>query len=281
MSGTTGLSPVSLYVSYAAHETTRAQAALKSNPEAAALIAYFKKQAPGITSPDALLKNYKVLSLVLGAFNLQGSVSDTAILRQLLTQNPSSSYSLAQRLGNPQYQLFANALSNWNPSPFSSTAGINQLVSAYTTNQFEQSANQQAPGLANALEFTREASSLKSVAAVQSDANLLSVAVTGLGLPLQNFEELGFDQQTAILQKKLNVADLQKPSYVQHLVESYLVQQPSAGSGEPAAGSTASLFSDGTDTSGAGVLAILDPSAGTSGSDGSTGSGSSALSLFA
>ena len=37
--------------------------------------------------------------------------------------------------------------------------------------------------------------------------NLLSVAVTGLGLPLQNFEELGFDQQTSILQKKLNVAD--------------------------------------------------------------------------
>ena len=280
MSGTTGLSPITLYVSYAAHETTRAQAALKSNPEATALIAYFKKEAPSITSPSALLKNYKVLSLVLGAFNLQGSVNDTAVLRQLLTQNPKSSSSLAQRLGNPQYQLFANALSNWNPSPFSTIAGINQLVSAYTTNQFEQSTNQQAPGLANALEFTREASSLKSVAAVQSDAHLLSVAVTGLGLPLQNFEELSFDQQTSILQKKLNVANLQKPSYVQHLVESYLVQQPSADSGEPAAGSTASLFSDGTDTSGAGVLAILDPSASASGS-GSTDSGSSALSLFA
>ncbi len=280
MSGTTGISPITLYVNYAAHETTRAQAALKANPQATALIAYFKKEAPSITSPSALLKNYKVLSLVLGAFNLQGSANDTAVLRQLLTQNPASSSSLAQRLGNPQYQLFANALSNWSPSPFSTTAGINQLVSAYTTNQFEQSANQQAPGLANALEFTREASSLKSVAAVQSDANLLSVAVTGLGLPLQNFEELSFDQQTSILQKKLNVADLQKPSYVQHLVESYLVQQPSADSGEPAAGSTASLFSDDTDTSGAGVLAILDPSASTTDS-GSTSSGSSALSLFA
>ena len=279
MSGITGLSPVTLYVSYAANETTRAQAALKSNPEATALIAYFKKEAPSINSPDALLKNYKVLSVVLGAFNLQGSVKDTAILRQLLTQNPSSSSSLAQRLGNAQYQLFANALSNWNPSPFSTTAGINQIVSSYTTNQFEQSANQQQSGLSNALEFTREASSLKSVAAVQSDVNLLSVAVTGLGLPLQNFEELSFDQQTTLLQKKLNVADLQKPSYVQHLVESYLVQQPSASSGEPAAGSTASLFSDDTDTSGAGLLAILDPSA--SDSSSSTDSSSVALSLFA
>ncbi len=249
MSVTTGISPVTLYVNDAAHEAARAGRA-EGEPAGQSADRLFRKAAPSITSLDALLKNYKVLSLVLGAFNLQGSANDTAILRQVLTQNPASSSSLAQRLGNPHYQLFANALSNWHPSPFSTTAGINQLVSAYTTNQFEQSANQQAPGLANALEFTHEASSMKSVAAIQSDANLLAVAVTGLGPPLQNFEELSFDQQTSILQNKLHVADLQKPSYVQHLVETYLVQQPSVDSGEPSAGNTAPLFSGDTDTSG-------------------------------
>ena len=77
------------------------------------------------------------------------------------------------------------------------------------------------------------------------------------------------------------MADLQKPSFIQHLVDTYLIQQPSADNGEPAAGSTASLFSGDTDTSGAGLLAIVDPSANASDSGGSTDGNSFALSLFA
>ncbi len=279
MSGSIGLSPISLYTADAANESSRAAAELKSDPQASALTAYFKKIAPSITTPDALLKNYKALSVVLGAFNLSGSINNTAILRKLLTQDPTSKTSLAQTLGNTKYQLLANALSSWTTPPFATTAAVNQIVSAYATNNFETSANAQAPGLANALYFTREAPSLKSIAAVQSDSNLLSVVVTGLGLPLQNFEELDFDQQTAILTAKFNPANLQKPSYVKQVAEQYLVSQQSTADTGPAAGSVASLYSDSSDTSGDSLLSILDPSADSD--TGSTDSGSSVLSLFA
>ncbi len=279
MSGSIGLSPFTLYTNDAANEAAKAAANLRANPQASALATYFKKVAPTLTTPAALLKDTKALTVVLAAFNLSGSINDTAILKQLMTQDPTAKTSLVQRLGSAKYQIFANALSNWKTPPFATNSAVSQIVSSYSTNVFEQAADTQAPGLANALYFTREASSLKSVAAIQTDTNLLDVVVTGLGLPLDNFEELGFDQQTAILTSKLHLANLQKPAAVKQMAEQYLVAQQSTSDGVPAAGSTASLFSDGTDTTGDSLLSILEPASSAGSSSGSAGS--SVLSLFA
>ena len=277
MSGITGLQPIPLYLSYAAQENKYATASLKADPVSSAELAYFTKAAPSITTPAALLKNYKALNVVLGAFGLQDKIGQTAILQKLLTQDPTAKNSLAQTLGNTKFLLFAKALSNWTPPPFATAAGVAQIASAFTTNTFETAANAQSPGLKDALYFTREASSLKSVAAVQSDPDLLNVVVTSLGLPLQNFQLLDFDQQTALLKNKLNLADLQNPAKVKQYAEQYLISQQSTAAAGPASGSVASLFDDGADTSGDSVLSLLDPSSAGS----SDSAGSNTLSLFA
>jgi hypothetical protein len=284
MSGTIGLQPIPLYLNYAADESKYADASAQSNPEASSLIAYFQKVAPSIATPAALLGNYKALTVVLGAFGLQDSINNTGILKQLLTQDPKSTSSLAYKLGNAKYLAFAEALSDWSTPPFSTTSDVSQIVQSYKTNLFEQSADNQAPGLANALYFTREASSVTSVSQLQSDSNLLDVVVTGLGLPLQNFLQLSFDQQTATLDRKLNLSDLQNPTYVKRTAEQYLVSQQSDASSGPAAGSIASLYSDSSDDSGDSLLTILDPNSASGGTGdlGGSGSGNSnLLSLFA
>ncbi len=277
MSGVTGLQPIPLYLSYAGQETKYANASLKTNPLSSAELAYFTKVAPSITTPAALLKDYKALSVVLGAFGMQDSIGQTAIIQKLLTQDPTSKTSLAQTIGNTKFLLFAKAMSNWNPPPFSTASGVAQIAASFTTNVFEKTADTQSPGLAAALQFTRQASTLTSVAAVQSDPNLLNVVVTTLGLPLQNFQELDFDQQTKILQGKLNLSDFQNPAKVKQYAEQYLVSQQSTADAGPASGTVASLFDDGADTSGDSVLSLLDPTS--SGSSGSTSANT--LSLFA
>jgi len=279
MSGSIGFSPISLYEQYAAHETTDAAAAMKADPQASTLIAYFNKNAADITTPAQLLKNYKVLSVVLGAFNLQSSINDTALLKQLMTQNPAAKNSLSQQLANPQYTLFAQAMSDWTTSPFATAATRAQLVQAFTTNTFEQNVNSQAAGLGNALYFTREASSITTLTQLQADPNLLQVAVATTGVPYDDFGALEFNQQTALLQKNIKVSQLTTPSYVKQIAEQYLVQQTSNSQSTPAPGTLAALYSDGTDTSGDSVLSILDPqSVSTDTNDSSSGS---VLSLFA
>jgi hypothetical protein len=288
MSGSTGLSPLQSYLSYSANEAKYANAASLGNGQQTGLINYFTANAAKLTTPAALLGNYKALSVVLGAFGIGSLINSTALVKQLLTQDPSSKSSVAYRIGNAKYLAFANALQNWNPPPFSTADGVNAIITAYKTNNFEAGANTQTPGLQNALYFTRTAKSITTITQLQSDPSLLAVAVTGLGLPLTAYDNLSFTQQTTLLTQKLKIADLQKPAYVQHLAELYLVQQQlNAGTQLPAVqpGSVASLFG-GTSTSGNSVLTILQGSnsGGTSSLLGTSTSGTATnplLSLFA
>jgi len=282
-------SPISTYLTDSVSEAKYATAASLANPQQSNLIDYFKAHAAGITTPAKLLSDYKALSVVLGAFGIGGLVNSTALVKDLLTQNPSSSGSVAYRIGNAKYLAFAHAMQSWSPAPFGTASGINAVVTAYQKNNFETAAGQQTAGMQQALYFTRMAPSITSLTQLQSDSSLMAVAVTGLGLPLTAFDNLTYDQQTTLMQQKLRISDLQKPSYVTHLAELYLVQQQlNSGGAKPsvAPGTVASLFSNSTG-SGTGLLKIMQAaqqaSSGTTSSLlGATSSSTNALlSLFA
>jgi hypothetical protein len=270
--------PIPLYLQYAAKETTYAAQNLKANPQDTAMLAYFKANAASITTPAQLLGNYKILSVVLTAFNLQGSIKNTAILKQLMTQDPTSSTSLSKKLNNAQYTLFAKAFSSWTTSPFASATNIAQIAQSYTTNTFEQNADTQAPGLANALYFSRLAPSITTISALQSDQTLLKVAVATTGITYDQYVQLSFAQQTKILTASVKLSQLQTPSYVNRVAEQYLIQNSTGADSAPAPGSLASLYSDSSDTNaGDSLLSILNPGANLG--DGSSSGG--VLSLFA
>ena len=201
------LPPIPLYLSYAANEPADAAAAVKSNAQAQALIAHFRASAAGITTPKALLSDYKSLEVVLGAFGISNQIGNTAILQKLLTQDPTSKASIAYQLGQPKILEFAKALSNWTTPPFADASSQASIVTAYETNALEASAGQQAPGLQQALYFTREIGSVTNLTQLQADPDLLAVAVTAAGLPVDNFDELDFATQTRILKDKINLSD--------------------------------------------------------------------------
>jgi hypothetical protein len=296
MSGAIGSSPIQQYLSYSGNEAKYAASYATTNGQETSLTAYFQKHAASITSPAALLKDYKALSVVLGAFGIGDQIGSTALIKQLLTQNPESSSSTAHQIGNAKYLAFAKALYSWNPPPFSTASGISAIVQAYQLNTFETSTNSGTPGssastgglgttngLQQALYFTRIAPSVTSYTQLQSDSTLLAVAVSGLGLPLNAYDNLTFDQQTALLKQKLPIADLQKPTYVKHLAEQFIVQQQLTNgpvNTTPTAGSLLNAFS-GSDTSANSLLTLLNASSGSSLLGGTGTASSPLLSLFA
>ena len=291
MSGALGISPIQQYVGYSANEAKQAASYALTSPQETGLITYFRKNASAITTPAQLLGNYKALSVVLGAFGIGNLIGSTALVRQLLTQNPASAGSTAQRIGNAKYLAFAQALHSWSPPPFGTQAGVAAIVKAYQLTGFESSLSPatgsggQNNGLQAALYFTRTAGSITSYTQLQSDQQLLNVAVTAIGLPLNAYDNLSFDQQTALLKQKLPIADLKKPSYVQHLAEEYIVQQQLANgpvNATPQAGSLLNAFSD-SDTTASSLLTILDEGNTTTTALSSTGTSATSplLSLFA
>ncbi len=251
MSGISGLSPIPMYETYIKNEASYAQKAAKADPATQTALTYFEKTAPTLTTPQALLKNYRVLQVVLDAFGMGGMINEQGILKQLMTQNPASPQSLVQRMSNPTYLNFAKVMANWNPPPFSNAQTMASMMQNYMTNQFEVSANQQNPGMQAALYFTRNIGAVTSIPELMSDNTLLNVVETNLGLPMQ-FGLLNYSQQVSILSKGVDLKNFQSPSYVNTYVQKFLAltQENGGGSGSGSATSSPLVNLIGGGTSG-------------------------------
>ncbi|GAB6853252.1 DUF1217 domain-containing protein [Asaia astilbis] len=139
MAGITNVSPVASYLSALKDEDLAASNYVKSDVATKQAIASFEKKAPAITSADALLKDYSSLQVVLGAFGMSSYSNATALLKQLLTQDPTSSTSLAKKSQNATWLAFADAFSVWGKNKGSSSettfiagSGSTALSTTYT-----------------------------------------------------------------------------------------------------------------------------------------------------
>ena len=167
-------------------------------------IAYFTSVAPTLTTPEKLLSNYRALTFVTTAFGMSGQQNQTALLKQLMTQNPNSSGSLAQQLGTTNVLQFANAMSTWSPPPFSTTAGIDKAVAGYQLNAYDAEVGQDNPVLQNALYFSQNAQGATTLTQLMANPTLLSVVTGALGIPAA-FGNLSFSQQVSMLTPLVNM----------------------------------------------------------------------------
>ncbi|MBB2167718.1 DUF1217 domain-containing protein [Gluconacetobacter aggeris] len=136
-------SPISTYISAIKNEATASATYAKTDATTKQEVAKFEKDAASITSVDGLLKDYSVLQVVLGAYGLSSLSNATAIIKDLLTQDPTSSKSLAKSSNNAAWLAFADAFKMWGQnkgtssvSPFApdaTSAVISQTYSATKT----------------------------------------------------------------------------------------------------------------------------------------------------
>ena len=224
MSGAVGLPPIPAYLSIVKNEqaaVTRTEAGDVSSQAAAR---HFTQTAAAIATPQALLKDYQSLTVVLGAFGMSSMIGQTAIIKQLMTQNPTLKTSLAQTSGNALWQRFAQQMSGWTSTstPLKSVTNVSTISAQYLTNQFETKQGKATPGLQQALYFTRTAASSSSVNALMSDPTQLNVVETVLGLDPTQFGALDFQQQQNILTKDVNFKQFSTPAGIQRYAEQYL-----------------------------------------------------------
>ncbi len=109
MSGVSGSTAISVYLSTIKDEQTQVARYVKSDPTLAATAAKFARTASTLTTPTAILKNYSALQVLTGAYDIGGDINETAVLKDLITQNVNSSSSLVQRTANTDFLHFARA----------------------------------------------------------------------------------------------------------------------------------------------------------------------------
>jgi len=271
MTSVSGLSAVGQYILDTKDETASVATYTKTDCTDAGLVKKFEQSAPSLTSASALLDNYSALKVVLGAYGMSSIINETAVLKDLMTQDPTSKTSLAVTSGNATWKAFATAFSSWDPSPFASSDTVSSIVQGYMTGQFETSEGTATPGLDNALYFTRKASGVTTLAGLMSDSTLLKVVETVSGYDPTEFGALSYDQQVHMLQNKVSMSDFSTPAKIQQYAERYLaILQFNPQTTTPTPTLLSLYGSDGTNT---GILSLF-----TSGTSSSSSTG--LLSLF-
>lgn len=255
MSGSS-ISTIPIYKMVSANEDARVLAFAKSDPQTKADIAYFIKQAPKIQTADALLKDYRSLSIVLSAFGMTSALPQTALLKKLMTEDSTSKTSVAQRLANPTYLRFANAMAQFKTSPFANATNVSAVVKAVQTHNFEAAQDARLPGMADALYFKRTVGSLTTIAQLMSDPRLLKVAQTAANMPDQ-FGSLDYSYQVKLLSKQISMKNFQSSAYVDKFVGRYLALASAASTNSADTTGAIAILSD--SGSSANILGTLLP----------------------
>ncbi|MAL80608.1 MAG: hypothetical protein CMN55_16135 [Sneathiella sp.] len=214
----------------------------EAQPTVSRDLATFKEKIGEIKSVDDLMKNRTVLNMVLSAFQLESEIDKPAMVKKILTEDPTDKDSLVNRLVEPRWTKLANALHGLNSDPdfFQKEANVNAILAGYKTNEFEKFEGEKADGVREALYFKRMAGNVESLGQIMADKTLMHVVRVGLGLP-ESFQSLEFSQQRDRLEKQINIDDFKDPEKIEKMIQRFLVYTEMNNT-DPAANPILSLF---------------------------------------
>ena len=119
------------------------------------------------------------------------------------------------------------AVSGGSTAALADAANVSSIVSGYETNAYETKMGQQYPGMDNALYYARTMGGITSIPQLMSNAKLLSVVTTSLGMS-SYFGALDYDQQVSILTAKVDLKTMTSPAGIQRTNEQYLINEAAA-----------------------------------------------------
>ena len=194
------------------------------NPQVARDIAAFQTGVANAKDIQTALANPNVMKVLLTANNLSRYIAYPALAQKGLLSDPSQSGSLVNRLNDTtllntakSFDFAKNGLAALQDPQVVST-----LTNGYAEVLWRQSLEKATPGLANALAFLGQASSITSVDEILGDSVNRSVVLTALGIP----EQVAFQNLTAqeqAVSSRLDVKKLQDPKFVTSLTDQYLL----------------------------------------------------------
>jgi hypothetical protein len=211
-----------------------------AQPAVQLAIKQFTQAVNSATSVSQMLSSPAVMKVLLTANGMSDQIGYTALAKQALMSNLSDPNSLASQLTDTRWKTLAqtyNFATN-GLSAIQNPTAIAAVAAAYTQATWETNEDSVTPGLANALAFKTQASTVTSVDQILGNPTLRTVVTTALGIP----EQIAFQSITAqekAISTRLDVTKLQDPKFVQTFVQQYLIAN--SGSTSASASSTPDL----------------------------------------
>ncbi len=213
--------------------------------------AYYTSAIAKVTTVGALLSDSRLVSYVETAYGIPTSTT-TDKLRQVLTSDLSSSTSVANTLGGA-YQQVAQAFTfNTSGLPThqsvqtaQNAAQIRTTDQTYLQQALETEAGQSNAGVQLALYLQRKGPTITNAYQILADSALTKIFQTYLGLP-SSTSSTDIDQQAAYITSKINFKDLQDPTKLTKMVQSFAARYDVANPDTTEQNTIAMLFGGGS-----------------------------------
>ena len=203
----------------------RQQAATAARGDVKTATAYYLANIGKAKTVAQFVGDDRLFSYAMTAYGLGDMSYAKGLMTKVLNGGVTDAKALANTLSDPRYKAFAAAF-DFAGQGAKATAAASASTGAtarYVEQALEDDQAKTNPGVSNALYFTRNAASIKSIYGLLADPTMLSVVETAYGLS-STLGQSDIDTQAAVLGKVVKVADLQDPAKVAKLVGRYTAQ---------------------------------------------------------
>ena len=216
------------------------QEVFNKSPNIARDVAYFKDNIANATTPEALVNDYRLFRVALGAFGLEDEISKKFFLKKILEDGSEDPTALSNRLVDPRYRQFAQAFGYGDilGSQVGTPGFAAQITAAFEVRQFEVAVGNSDNSIRLAMNLKREIGAFANGAAPQTSSwfqimgntPLRTVFETAYGLPT-SVGALDIDRQLEIFKDKTRqmfgadgVDVFKDPENVDMLIRNHLAQ---------------------------------------------------------
>ena len=195
-----------------------------AKPMVTAAIGAYTAAVNSAKSVTQLLANPAFMNVLLTANGMADQIGYTALATKALTSNLSDPTSLANTLSDTRWKTAAKNYNFASASlaSFQNPAAIAAMANLYATVTWQTGQDTVTPGLANALAFKTQASTITSVDQILGNPTMRSVVTTALGIPQQiAFQSLNAQQQA--IATRVDIANFKNPKFVETFIQQYLI----------------------------------------------------------
>jgi hypothetical protein len=184
--------------------------------------AYYLANIGKVTTVSQFVNNYQLFSYAMKAYGLEDMTYAKGLMTKVLNGGVTSSSALANTLSDPRYKAFATAFNfaALGTKATQATAATSGASAKYIEQTLEDNQAKTNQGVANALYFKRNASSVTSIYGLLADSTMLNVVETAYGIS-STLGESDIDTQAAVLSKVVKLSDFQSSAKMESLVERY------------------------------------------------------------
>ena len=219
-------SSVSPFVAMRSAETNRDRdvGLTAARPEVKRAIDNFRAGVAKATTVDALLRDPRVMEVLLTANGLGDQTSRAALARKALASDPADAGSVLNALTDSRWKPVAEtfAFATRGLAVIKDPAVINKLADAYAEVKWRKSLDEKTPGLSNALTFRAQAAKVTSAWQILGDPVLREVVTVALGIPKQIAFQPLTAQENAIT-TRLKIEKLTDAKFVEAFAQRYLL----------------------------------------------------------